>query len=75
MAPSKIGVVKRKFENEDDDPSWSEKGNKKKLVQIKDRTTEFLSPFRKPLKQCSLTEAQSNLEAGETNNSFHVIKP
>jgi len=66
LAPSKLGVCKRKFQDEDEDPSWTLKGNKKKLIEIKDRPSEYLSPFRKPLQQCS-----TEVPTGE-DSSFHV---
>jgi len=71
MAPSQLGQVKRKYENEDDDPVWSEKkkGGKNKKTEIIDRASEFLSPFRKPLAQCSLPVETNSEMAG---SSFHV---
>ncbi len=70
MAPSQLVQVKRKYD-EDDDPAWSEKkkGGKNKKTQIIDRASEFLSPFRKPLAQCSLPVETNSEMAG---SSFHV---
>ena len=74
LAPSQIGQVKRKFD-EDDDPSWSEKkkGSKNsKKTQLVDRATEFLSPFRKPLAQCSLSVVQTSNLSESDGLTFHV---
>ena len=73
MAPSQLSQVKRKYEDEDDDPAWSDKKkggkNKKTQVVLLDRASEFLSPFRKPLAQCSLPVATNSEMSGST---FHV---
>lgn len=73
LAPSKLGQVKRKYDDEDDDPAWSDKkkGGKNKKTQVVDRATEFLSPYRKPLAQCSLSVVTPNSELPE-GTSFHV---
>ncbi|XP_057371515.1 DNA repair and recombination protein RAD54-like [Daphnia carinata] len=71
MAPSQLGQVKRKYDDEDDDPAWSEKkkSGKNKKTQVVDRTTEFLSPYRKPLTQCSLSVVEGNSET--SGSTFH----
>ena len=75
LAPSQLGQVKRKFDDEDNDPSWSEKnkrGSKNKKPTVVDRSTEFLSPFRKPLTQCSLSALEPNSPTTESGSTFHV---
>lgn len=66
-----MGQVKRKYDDEDDDPSWADKkkAGKNKKTQVVDRATEFLSPFRKPLAQRSAPVVEPNSETGST---FHV---
>jgi len=60
---------------DDDDEEWTEnkKGgkNKKKQSSLVKDPTEFMSPFRKPLAQSSLSV---NLPTGHDSdgNSFHV---
>lgn len=62
--------MKRKFD-EDDDPCWSRKrkSEKNSKAHVIDRAAEFLSPFRKPLAQCSISMDETNSIPGST---FHV---
>ena len=68
FAPSQ--VEKRKHESdEDDDAAPSRRSKSKKKPQEKYKTTEFLSPYRKPLQL--VDPVNSEPVAGDAG-SFHV---
>lgn len=71
-----MGLVKRKLNDEDDDPSWTgdkKRGAKnKKVEKTMDRQTEFFSPYRKPLAQCSLTSVEENGQAPSSHVTIAI---
>lgn len=74
MAPSKQNIQLKRKLDDDDDEEWTnnKKGkNKKKQSPLVNDPTQFMSPFRKPLAQCSLP---MNLPSGGSGDgtSFHV---